>query len=73
VALCHFALLVLLEKRSDSFSSPIIGVTAYSVHDELIESVEQTDKTFCIVVQWHPERNGHIGLYPVLVEAARGS
>ena len=41
--------------------------------DNLIEGVERTDKRFCIGVQWHPERIGHIGLYRALVEAARGS
>ncbi|NDF33928.1 MAG: gamma-glutamyl-gamma-aminobutyrate hydrolase family protein, partial [Euryarchaeota archaeon] len=41
--------------------------------DNLIEGVERNDKRFCIGVQWHPERIGHIGLYRALVEAARGS
>ena len=50
-----------------------LQISAYSVHDNLIEGVERTDKRFCIGVQWHPERIGHIGLYRALVEAARGS
>ena len=50
-----------------------LQISAYSIHDNLIEGVERTDKTFCIGVQWHPERIGHIGLYRALVEAARGS
>tara|TARA_B100000029_G_scaffold199780_2_gene198133 strand:- start:1606 stop:1959 length:354 start_codon:yes stop_codon:yes gene_type:complete len=49
-----------------------LEISAYSTHDNLIEGVERTDKTFCIGVQWHPERIGHIGLYRALVEAARG-
>ena len=50
-----------------------LQISAYSVHDNLIEGVERNDKRFCIGVQWHPERIGHIGLYRALVEAARGS
>ena len=50
-----------------------LQISAYSAHDNLIEGVERTDRTFCIGVQWHPERIGHIGLYRALVEAARGS
>jgi len=40
VALCHSALLVLLEKRSDSLSSPIIGVTT-SINLRDYETPEQ--------------------------------
>ena len=50
-----------------------LQISAYSKHDNLIEGVERNDKRFCIGVQWHPERIGHLGLYRALVEAARGS
>ena len=50
-----------------------LQISAYSKHDNLIEGVERNDKRFCIGVQWHPERIGHLGLYCALVEAARGS
>ena len=50
-----------------------LSVSAHSSHDGLIEGVERIDKRFCIGVQWHPERIGHIGLYRALVDAARGS
>ena len=50
-----------------------LQISAYSKHDNLIEGGERNDKRFCIGVQWHPERIGHLGLYRALVEAARGS
>lgn len=50
-----------------------LRVSARSSHDDLIEAVERDDLRFCLGVQWHPERIGHIGLYRSLVEAARGS
>ncbi len=50
-----------------------LTVCAHSSHDGLIEGVERTDKRFCLGVQWHPERIGHIGLFSALVEAARAS
>ena len=45
------------------FLIPKPGNQCYSTHDNLIEGVERNDKRFCIGVQWHPERIGHIGLY----------
>ncbi len=50
-----------------------LRVSAKATHDGLIEAVERTDVRFCMGVQWHPERIGHLGLYRALVEAARGS
>jgi putative glutamine amidotransferase len=55
------------------FDPGSLSVSAHSSHDGLIEGVERTDKRFCIGVQWHPERIGHVGLYRALVDAARGS
>ena len=49
-----------------------LQISAYSTHDNLIEGVERTDKTFCIGVQWHPERKGHDLLFSALIKAARG-
>ena len=55
------------------FDPGSLSASAHSSHDGLIEGVERTDKRFCIGVQWHPERIGHVGLYRALVDAARGS
>ena len=49
-----------------------LTVTGIADHDGLIEAVERPDKKFCLGVQWHPERAGHVVLYSGLVEAARG-
>jgi len=50
-----------------------LQINAHSSHDGLIEGVERNDLRFCVGVQWHPERIGHLGLYRALVKAARGS
>ena len=41
MALCHSAPLVLLEKRSDSLSSPIIGVTTSGINFMRLQTPEQ--------------------------------
>ncbi len=50
-----------------------LKVTALSSHDELIEAVEIEKLTFCIGVQWHPERIEHVSLYQAFIDSARGS
>ena len=50
-----------------------LKVTALSSHDELIEAVEVEKLTFCIGVQWHPERIEHVSLYQAFIDSARGS
>lgn len=49
-----------------------LTISARAEHDGLIEGVERKDKSFCVGVQWHPERKGHALLFSSLVEAARG-
>ncbi len=50
-----------------------LKVTALSSHDGLIEAVEIEKLTFCIGVQWHPERIEHVSLYQAFIDSARGS
>ena len=49
-----------------------LKISARAEHDGLIEGVERIDKKFCIGVQWHPERKGHVSLFSALIDAARG-
>tara|TARA_B100001769_G_C22081896_1_gene583026 strand:- start:551 stop:1144 length:594 start_codon:yes stop_codon:yes gene_type:complete len=50
-----------------------LRVTAFSSHDGLIEAVEIEKLSFCIGVQWHPERIEHVSLYKAFIDSARGS
>lgn len=50
-----------------------LTVTAFSSHDGLIEAVEIEKLSFCIGVQWHPERIEHVSLYKAFIDSARGS
>lgn len=50
-----------------------LKVTAFSSHDGLIEAVEIEKLSFCIGVQWHPERIEHVSLYKAFIDSARGS
>ena len=50
-----------------------LKITALSSHDGLIEAVEIEKLTFCIGVQWHPERIEHVSLYQAFIDSARGS
>jgi len=50
-----------------------LKVTAVSSHDGLIEAVEIENLSFCIGVQWHPERIEHVSLYQAFIDSARGS
>lgn len=50
-----------------------LKITAFSSHDGLIEAVEIEKLSFCIGVQWHPERIEHTSLYQALINSARGS
>jgi len=50
-----------------------LKITAFSSHDGLIEAVEIEKLTFCIGVQWHPERIEHVSLYQAFIDSARGS
>src|SRR5664279_4715093 len=54
----------------DTLGDGLIG-SAWGDND-VIEAVEDPALTFCVGVQWHPERDpGASGLYEALADAAR--
>jgi len=45
-------------------------VSGWCPDDRVIEVVEDRTRSFALGVQWHPERNGNLGLFAALAKAA---